>query len=214
MKKLELHPKPVLLAGIILMSMLFQNCSPVFSELQGARTVGEGNVEFTPSYSTVSGVSEGESEKLQNQMGIHAAFGVSPTVDIRARYEYVWLEDVNTSVLALGPKIGIVKDKVAFSLPVGRALGEGTSDSWQIHPTVLLTLPAVKDKLDINLSPKYLITFCEECGDYFAVNLGLAISSDLNQWAIRPEYGLLYDLGESGHVGQFSIGFSKVFGNN
>jgi hypothetical protein len=64
------------------------------------------------------------------------------------------------------------------------------------------------------VNPKYIFLFCEDCQDLGAINLSLAVSSDLSKWAIRPEYGQLYEFGENGHVGQFSIGLSKTFGNS
>jgi hypothetical protein len=207
----------ILVCSFILISMLLQNCAPVFSELQGARTVGKGNFELTPSYSSVSVYDEGDSEKVQNEIGFQGAIGLSDKVDIRARYEYVWLGDGdgnNISAIGLGPKFNLIKDKLSISLPVGRALGEGTSESWEFLPTVLFSLPVKKDILDINISPKYIIQFCEECESLFAINAGLSISSNLNEWAIRPEFGLLYNPGETGHYTQFSIGVSKVFGKN
>jgi hypothetical protein len=209
-----LHARNVVLAcSLILMSLMFQNCVTVFSELQGARTVGEGNIELTPSFSSVSLTDEGETDKIQNEIGVQAAFGISPSVDIRARYEYIWLPDSdgeNISVVALGPKFSLLKDHISFYLPVGRALGEGTTESWELHPTLLFSLALKKDIIDLNLSPKYIISFCEECESLLAINMGLSISSDLNKWAIRPEFGLLYNPGETGHASQFSIGVSRV----
>jgi hypothetical protein len=43
---------------------------------------------------------------------------------------------------------------------------------------------------------------------YVAFNLGLGVSSDFNKWALRPEYDMLFNPGEEGHFGQFSIGLS------
>jgi hypothetical protein len=161
----------------------------------------------------VSVVEEGDSDKAQNQFGLQAAFGISPSVDIRARYEYIWLPDSdgeNISVIGLGPKFSLLKDHISLYVPVGRALGEGTTETWEMHPTFLFSLALKKDIVDLNLSPKVIIPFCEECETLFAINMGLSISSDLNKWAIRPEFGLLYNPGETGHASQFSIGVSRI----
>jgi len=203
-------------ATVVLSGLLFQGCAPVFSELQSARLVGKNNLELTPAYSTVSASSEGETAGLQNELGLVAAYGVTPKMDFRMRYHYVWLKDddfsANVNILAFGPKISLLENKIALSLPAGVAFGEGVMDSWEFQPSLLFTLPAVDNKLDVTLAPKYIFTFCEECDDYFAINFGLAFSNDLSSWAIRPEYGLLYDFGEEGHIGQFSIGISKTIG--
>lgn len=199
--------------GILLSSLMLQNCVTVFSDLQGARTVGKGNVELTPSFSSVSVSGDGETEKAQTHIGLQTAVGLSPTIDIRARYEYIWLagsDGDGISAIGIGPKFSLLKDHIAVYVPIGRALGEGTSETYQLHPTFLFSLGLKKDILDLNLSPKYLISFCEDCESLFALNIGLAISSDLNAWAIRPEFGLLFKPGEEGHASQFSIGVSKV----
>jgi hypothetical protein len=202
--------------AVLLSGLLFQGCAPVFSELQSARLVGKGNLELTPAYSTVSVSGDGETEGLQNEIALHAAYGLSSKIDFRMRYHYIWLKGDdfgnNANILAFGPKISLLENKIALSLPVGTAFGDDITDAWEFQPSLLFTLPAVEDKLDVTLAPKYIFTFCEECDDYFAINFGLAISTDLSSWAIRPEYGLLYEFGEEGHIGQFSIGISKTIG--
>ena len=127
-----------------------------------------------------------------------------------------WLKEDDfgngVNVIGLGPKVSLLENKIALSLPIGAAFGKDVEDQWEFQPSILFTWPAIEDKLDITFAPKYIATFCEDCTDFAAFNLGLAISSDLSSWAIRPEYGLLYDFGESGHAAQFSIGLSKTFG--
>lgn len=202
--------------------MSLPGCAPVFSELQSARTVGKKNIELSPHYSSTSFSSDGNTDGVQNHLGLQIGYGLSDKFDIRARYERIWLKDMGDAdgglgegvdIFAIGPKYSLVRDRLSVSAPVGRAFGSDYSDSWQLHPTVLWTTPIKPDKFEITLAPKYLITFCEDCDDYVAVNLGLAISDDLNTWAIRPEYGLLYNPGEDGHYGQFSIGFSYIIKN-
>lgn len=198
--------------------LVLQSCAPVFSELQSARTVGQNHVEVTPSYTSTSVTSEGETAGIQNHLGIQVAYGITDFLDFRARYENIWakgggLFEGSISVIGFGPKVSIVENRVAFSLALGRALGEGSSETWQLHPTLLLTQPIIEDKIEATLSPKYLITFCEGCDNLFAFNLGLSLSSDLEKWAIRPEYGILLPPGGGGFYSQFSLGISTTFGN-
>lgn len=193
---------------------MMQSCVSSFSELQGARLVGEGNAEITPYYTTVSGGDQEDYGGVQNQIGLNMAVGLSSKMDLRMRVENIWLKDDDFSngyaVVGVGPKLSLVENIMSAYLPVGRALGENTSDSWEIQPTLLLTLPAVENILDINLTPKYIFNLCEDCDDYLAFNLGLAVSNNLSKWAFRAEYGLLYDPGETGHYGQFSVGVSAI----
>ena len=205
----------IILSGFLI-SIGLHNCAPVFSELQSARTVGKNRIELTPSYSSVNYHNEGDNDGLQNHIGLQAAYGITERIDIRARYERIWMKEGEigdgVDILGIGPKFSLLDKKCAFYIPLGRALGEGSEDSWELHPTLLFTLPALNNKIDLTFSPKYLITFCKDCDDLIAFNLGIALSTDLNIWAIRPEYGLLFDPGDSGHFAHFSIGFSKTFG--
>lgn len=205
----------LVVVSVMLLTFL-QGCVSPFSELQSARLVGKNNVELTPAYTTTSFTSEGETDGIQNHAGLHAAFGLSSKVDLRLRYEYLWTKDDDfgngISVIGFGPKVSLLENRIALSLPLGTAFGDEITDSWEFQPSMLFTLPAIPDKLDITFAPKYILTFCEDCDDFVAFNLGLAFSNNVSSWAIRPEYGLLYDFGESGHASQFSIGISKTFG--
>jgi hypothetical protein len=201
--------------AIALIGLIIQSCAPVFSELQSARTVGKNKLEVTPSYSDVKMKDEGKNYDVQSHLGVQLAYGLSPKVDLRFRYEYIWFKDNGfkdgIKVMGIGPKFSLSENKVAFAVPIGRAFGEGTEETWEIHPTFLFTIPAIKDKLDINISPKCLIPL--NGGDVLvAINLGFSISDNFNKWALRPEYGILFKPGESGYYHHLSLGFSWTFG--
>jgi len=210
----------IIFLALIISSFIFKSCAPVFSELQSARTVGKNRIEFTPSYSTVSFSSENETNEVQKHIGLQTAYGLSANTDIRARFEYVWLTDNNNSengfyVLGMGPKICFIKDRLSFYLPIGKVFAKdlkADSKTWELHPTLLFSIPLVKNKFELNLSPKYLVIFNEDSDDLLAFNFGIAISNNLSKWSVRPEYGLLYNPGNSGHFSHFSLGFSLSFG--
>ncbi len=197
---------------IIVLSLSIQSCAPIFSEVQSARTVGKNNFEVTPAFSTVNFAYEGDREAIQKQFGLHMAYGITDDVDLRLRYENVLGEEIN--VLAIGPKINIVENMVSIYLPIGSYIGDEMSiEMVQFHPTLLLTQPIVENKIDFTAAPKLLIPFSNEIETLFALNFNLALSNDLNRWAIRPEYGFLFNPGEKGYYGQFSIALSLNFGN-
>lgn len=188
-----------------------QSCAPVFSELQSARMAGAGQVELTPHYSTTSVAEGGDSEGIQNHLGLQLAVGVSPKVDLRFRYENIWLKESGIldglSLIGFGPKFSLIQDRLALYTPFGTAVGDGVTDSWQFQPTVFLTLPVVPQKLDFTVAPKLVVQFCDDCDSYFAFNTGLAISSDITRWAFRPEFGLLFG-GDNSTASHFSFGIS------
>ena len=210
-------------AAALLPALVVSACAPVFSDLQSAKLVGQGRVEVTPGFSSVSRSSgtcescdpgtEGSSDSthVQNHAGIQLATGVHEKVDLRLRYEHVWVEDGGaTNVLGFGPKVQLFRDHAALYVPVGFAFGGGieSSQSWQVHPTLLLGAQ-VHPSVELNGSVKYLVPLHEEGGDnLLAFNLGVGLGPSSGRWALRPEYGWLIDPGEDGHYSQFSIGLS------
>jgi hypothetical protein len=204
MKLLRLVPALALAA-------LLPSCAPVFSEMQSAKLVGKGNVELTPSASAVLSSGGGETEHVQDHLGLQVATGVADKVDVRARYEHVRVEggDGGVHVLGGGPKIALVKDKVAVYVPVGFAFGEDieAGDTLQVQPTLLLTAP-ISSRFELNGSAKYIHPFDADSDDLVALNVGVGLSADLERWAVRPEVGILKNPGEEGSFLQFSLGVS------
>ena len=195
--------------------VLLTGCVAPFSDLQSARLLGKGNAEVTPSYSSVSLSDEGTTQKVQDHYGVQAGWGLSKFMDLRLRYEHIsaTLEEegtISANVFAFGPKFRLAKNWLAFYVPVGFAFGgdvEDGSQSWQVHPTLLATLPLGKF-LEINPSAKIMIPFSSDSGDVlYAFNLGLALSSDVTKWALRPEVGICVGPG-GGSFTQFSVGLT------
>src|SRR5262249_11892156 len=161
--------------------------------------------EVTPSYTYVSS----EGDHVQDEYGLQLATGLADRVDLRGRYDHVRVNDEGVNVVALGPKVSLLKDRIAVAVPVGFAFGSGlqSSKTWEVPPTLLLTAP-VDPHVELNVSGKVLVPFSE--GDTtVAFNVGFGLGK-LDRWAIRPEFGMLFDPGQSGHFSQFSIGFTYL----
>lgn len=189
-------------------------CYPPFAELQGARMTGPRKLEVTAFYSSTTPHEEGESaERLYNHYGAMFSGGLSPKVDFRARIERIAVDgepDDAFTVISAGPKFALQQDRVALYLPLGVATGEGVLlfETLQFHPTLLFTLPVSKS-FELNPSVKALIPLHSDGGDVLvAGNLGAAIGPNISKWAVRPEIGMLKNVGESGYVFHFSLGFS------
>ncbi len=197
--------------AVFICAILWVNgCAPVFSDLQSARTVPKGKVQLTPSFSSVSFTEDGETEKVQNVFGGQLAIGVHESSEFRLAFARVdFPEGTGVNVFGFGPKFSIVKDQVAFYLPVGFAFGEGieVSETWDMHPTVIFTtLP--HQNIEINPSAKVLIALNSDRDTLLAFNLGLGLSNNFERWAIRPEIGILVNPGESGFFTAYSVGIS------
>jgi hypothetical protein len=194
-------------------------CAAPFSDFQSARTLGPGEVEATPSYSHVRFRDDGESEKVQDEFGFQFAAGLSERAELRAKYFAVRVSDDDdsqtVSVLAVGPKFSLVEDRVALYTPIGFGFGSGieTSETFQLQPTLLFTLP-VSENFELNPSAKAQIWLNEDDADnLLSFNLGAGISNDLSRWALRPEVGLLVNPGEDGSFLHFGLGLSFLSGS-
>ncbi len=189
-------------------------CAPLASEMQGARLVGRKHVEITPGYSSVQFAQkeprtreEVVPESTGKVMGIQLAYGVSDKVDFRARVEQITFRNVTTTVFAIGPKVSLIKDRVALYAPLWFV----DFKPAQLQPTVLFTLPLVRSKIEFNPSVKSILSvggYDPNNGLMVAVNTGLAISTDTRKWALRSEYSIVHDVKNSCYYRSFSIGLS------
>ena len=182
-------------------------CAPIFSDFQSAKLVGRERVEVTPSYSSVA-ASGSDGGHVQDELGLQIAHGLLDRLDLRGRY--VRVEGVN--VVGFGPKIGLVKDKVAVAIPVGFAFGKDVDSgkSWAAHPTLLLTEP-VSPQVELTASTKALVPLSGGGDTTVAINIGAGLGK-LETWAIRPEIGFLFDPGQKGHYTQVGVGLTVFAG--
>jgi len=184
------------------------------SSLQSARLADPGEFEITPSYSYVNFADE-KTDKVADQCGVQLGLGVSEHFNMRFRYEYIqWANrtiDGGHNFLAVEPKVGLVENVFAVSMPVGLFFGEHVEekDSWQIHPTLLATVP-VNPGLEVNGSAKYLYFFDSDTNNLVALNVGVGFGQ-IDNIVVRPEIGWLFDTGENGYYFHWSIGMT-VYG--
>ncbi len=200
------------LAGYLL---CLSGCVPVFSDLQSARNVGQGMVEVTPGISRHYIVGSDNSENIQQNVGVQLAYGLTSRLDFRLRYEFLrnGFGSSGARVVGLGLKYGILPDVLAIYVPVGGIINLDYEERYfQTQPTLLLTLPVLANKLELNTAAKSIFYLEDGSNMNLAWNIGLGMSSNLKKWALRPEYGRLYELRSTGApYSQFSLGFSWVF---
>ena len=190
------------------------SCAPLSSDLQSARLVGKRRIEITPEHSSVQFAeekSQSENKPVQEStarlIGVQVAYGLSDKVDMRFRMEHFEYKKFTANVFSIGPKVSLVKNRVALYLPVWFV----DFKPVQLQPTILLTFPIVKNILEFNPSVKSIVSvggYDPNTGVMFAFNAGLGISTDLSKWALRTEYGMVYDVREKCQYRNFSIGLS------
>lgn len=175
-----------------------QGCVPVFSSFQSARILEEGQAEFTPAYSSVyflerDSFDESELQHAQHVLGLRFASGTSEVSEFQISYARLLQgeKEFGINVFGLGWKRSLIKDKMAFVLPVGTAIGSNVGGLFiSTHPSVVLTIPAGLH-LDINPSFTGVFPINRAYNKGVAFNIGAAIKPLNKNWDLRPEFGVL-----------------------
>ena len=209
-------PARLLLVSALVVSSFSKGCLPVFQQYQGARVLEPGDHEITPHFSYVSFTNDGETEHMQNQIGIRVATGATPKADLRLNYTRILMPnaDFGYQFVTVGPKFKLREgdDKFALFVPVDFAFGEEieTSDSWALQPTILGTYK-VSD--DVNVNPGAMVRIPLTEGEIFgdaliSFNLGFGINAASGSFKLRPEAAMVFEPGESGLGWSFGLGAS------
>ena len=184
-------------------------CTPLFSD---ARMLRPGQVEVTPSVSPAFISEDGDTAHTWNDFGVRAQFGVTDRINIGAGYNRSQLaidnpESFGFHTVAFGPKFSLVANRLAVAVPVGFSFGENIdSDRWQLHPTVLMTVP-MNDRVDFNPAFRLLIPTCDGCDTLIALHAGFGIRA-ARRLILRPEGVLIFNPGEDGVIWTIGIGAS------
>lgn len=182
---------------------------------ESARMLPKGTTEIKAGFSHSIASDDGESEGLNNGLGIGFGYGINERINLKMRYERLLPVDSDEggfNYLGFGPKFGIVPGKFAMMFPFGVYFAEGET-TWGMHPAFLVTLPARNNRFEGTFGARTDIFFESEADLLVALNLGLGFSQNLDRWAIRPDWGLIFDPGESGVVWTFGVGFNYNIGS-
>lgn len=198
---------------MVVSSELFVRCAPVAYELQSARMTGKNQVELTPSFTKVhvrerivEGTKPVTFPVVTKAYGVQASYGLTENLDLRLRVLTFYSPQATKTIFSTGLKMNLMRDRLAVSFPL-----------WfvdyrpaQFQPTLLVSFPLVKNKVEFNPSGKVLLALAGSdpmAGFMMATSFGLAVSTDLYRWALRPEYSILYVPGK-GSTGSVSIGLT------
>jgi hypothetical protein len=168
-------------------------CAPVFSDLQSARTLPRGAFELTPQGTSTWGSDDDDSDHIQNHIGAQAALGLSDRTEVRARFEHIDVDDEGANVVALGPKVALVPDRLALYVPVAVAFaGDSDSAAWAAQPALIASFP-LSNLVELNPSVKYTIPINDADGFRgLALNLGLGLGPRDGVFVFRPEAGVMF----------------------
>jgi hypothetical protein len=204
--RLRLPLVPVLAA-----SLAPAACAPVFSDLQSARMLPPGAVEVTPGLGTtwVRSSDGGDGGRVQDQLGAQVGYGLARAVELRARYERVRVGDEGgVNVVALGSKVALVHDRLAFYVPFAIAFdSSAASPAFVAQPALLATFDAARF-VEVSPSVKYTVPINDADGFRgLALTLGLGIGPRGAAWKVRPEAGVFFGRDDATWY-QASVGLS------
>ena len=185
-------------------SIIIFDCAPITSEMQSARTLGQGGLEISLNSGNVSMESESNDDEMeldidgevQSNFGASLAYGLTDNIDLRARYESIEItampSEVAFSMFSFGVKYGIFEDQLALFLPytMYNSDDDSTDAAKVISPTLLYTY-TLKDKYELNPSVKYILPVGDTAEDNdpgLAYNLGFGYHIN-NKFTLRCEWG-------------------------
>jgi hypothetical protein len=149
--------------------------------------------QSTPQGTSTWGSDGEHTDHIQYHVGGQVAMGVSDRVDVRARFEHIGIEDYGANVVALGPKVALVPDRLALHVPVAVAFaGDSDSTAWAAQPALIASFP-LSNLVELNPSAKYTIPINDADGlRGFALNLGLGVGPRDGDLVFRPEAGVMF----------------------
>lgn len=179
-------------AFFLIYIILFSSCVTVTPEnlnYDSAKMLDKGTVELQGNFGLYPTYD-------QMNIGSKVGVGISKKYNIKLRYET--MSDINNSYgdkrinwyfIELENKIRIA-DFCALSLPFGWYNSTYLIDHWfEFKPAIFFTTTFSK-KVDFSLIPKgHFLFYSGENLNYFGVSLGAGFSTNLDNWAIRPEFG-------------------------
>ena len=189
---------------LFMVLFISMNCAPITSDMQSAKTAGQGGLEITMNVGALLMDSDDEMAQtegsVQDNRGGSIAYGIRDNVDVRARFESIRVpsmeelgdEAPSYSLMSFGIKYGILEDRLAFYLPysIYNTDQEDTDPANIIAPTLLYTA-SIGDAFEITPSVKYLIPIGDIADDSdpgLAYNLGFGYQL-LGKFTLRAEWG-------------------------
>ena len=200
----------------LLASVVVMVASGCVSSYQTARIVDPGKTRVSTAASHVQ-IDEGsdDSDGLE-AVDLLVDHGIGRQVEVGLRYTNYAAGSGGANVLTIGPKFALVKDRIAFTIPVGVVWtnddGDGGADIgvYVLHPSVIGSAP-ISPNSELSGSLGFLVVVPDE-GDsdsetYFGGSVGIRMSTDLDAWAFHPEIGFM----QIEEVEAFSFGAAISF---
>ena len=186
-------------------SIIIFDCAPITSEMQSAKTLGQGGMEISFNSGKISMQSEPSDDEMeldidgevQSNSGASFAYGATDNIDLRARYESIEItampsEVASFSMLSFGVKYGILEDQLALYVPytIYSSDDDSTDAAKVISPALLYTY-TFKDNYELTPSVQYILPVGDTADDNdpgLAYNLGFGYHIN-DKFTLRGEWG-------------------------
>jgi hypothetical protein len=173
-----------------LLFLFFCGCFE-YASLQTARMLSPHEIYIMPEYGPVGYTHSRKFNKVSNNVGFQFGYGISNSFNVFAQINRIQLCDYNMgyNFLSINSKFKIIKDRLAFSLPVCLYFGRyiESSETAHIQPTLYFTT-MVNKYFDITLSPKYIVHF-PSFQTIIAINGNVGIHFFNERISFVPEIG-------------------------
>lgn len=188
-----------LICGILLLPLLTGCFMPSNLNFESAKMLDAREVEVQGNGSYYQYINATyDTRPTQLNLGFKLGFGISNTYNLKVKAEYMmqtfdFLNEVeipiNTTFLEVDNKIRLA-DFAAISLPIGVYI-IGNEPMFQIDPRAYFTMEA-SENVNFTFIPKCHVFFASggSAGFIPGFSIGAGFSSNINQWAIRPELGV------------------------
>lgn len=201
---------------LFLVAILVQPSHAFTGQFQGARTLDSQSYEITATGLVAWWIDEGERTHSYNKFGLRAAYGLPEKFynsDILFSFERAINPNSELSginIFALGPKISIKEDRLAFFCKANlvRAGQTNTLDLLTFRPTLLATF-SLGEKAEISPHIEILWPYRRDVLETF-IAFGIGSEVKMTETAsFRPEINALVNPGESGIDLAIGIGLTS-----
>ncbi len=199
--------------GFFLILFLLAGCfAPVNLGFDNAKLLGKKESRITANYSSYYGLvyedPDSEQDKslfrtghVSNNYGLAFNYGISDKFNLGARYERlaITLTEIeifgkkydyalnNINYAEISCKINLKDDMLSLGVPVGLYFIKDKFFSV-IDPRIYWTIRE-NNKFEFTVTPKAHLLIAGGFGVMPGITFGVGLSSNLDQWAIRPEIG-------------------------
>lgn len=143
-----------------------------------------------------------------NNFGGGFGFGITEKVNFRFRYSRFFSGNVEGGVnlISFTLKFALKQHKVSATLPVSVLFAEGGS-IWAISPGFQFSNPNSTNTSEFTFGVRGDLPISDDVdGALISASLGGGFSKDLDRWAFRPEFGILFATSGGEPVFTFALG--------